>query len=424
MDPTDSTVSEPKELQGGWRWLAGGMAVLLTLAVVGGLVYLRLGVSKRPDETRGVSTVTGIDFKCRLPVIAGASGGFISFPDGAITIDPRVNVNFYKGGYGYTYDAQVGKWVPVPKSALSPDLRYYAYLAQTTGVPGETASMSLHTHEIVSGKDRVVWEGGGSPMGPNFVTWLPGGIYFSTVLGDATGPIGPVFPSIYVADPNKPGTPRRVGPNPPPQPPSPGQSNYSGPDVFTLVGGGAAWATGNRVPTEAPSPDKPPAPGTFGPDRIMRMDLRDGSVSTWYSVSTTELVSLAGLDEQGRPILALFQPTFKKDAAALNGPPAVRMLLLTGAGQTTEITSANPDFHPGTSPSADSHGIWFGSWNSLWLYTQGAGFRQVATIPAGVFPSPSPPPMYQQKGPMPSGAGPAMPSYMQGTLVTPAGSCT
>jgi hypothetical protein len=154
------------------------------------------------------------------------------------------------------------------------------------------------------------------------------------------------------------------------------------------------------------------------------MDLRDGSVSTWYSVSTTELVSLAGLDEQGRPILALLQPTFKNDPAALNGPPAVRMLLLTGAGQTTEITSANPDFHPGTSPSADSHGIWFGSWNSLWLYTQGAGFRQVATIPAGVFPSPSPPPMSLQKGPMPSGAGPAMPSYMQGTPVTPAGSCT
>src|SRR5713101_7867500 len=196
----------------------------------------RLGASKRPDETRGVSTVTGIDFKCRLPVIAGASGGFISFPDGAITVDPKVNVNFYKGQYGFTYDSQVGKWVPVPKSALSPDLRYYAYLAQTTGVPGETASMSLHTHEIVSGKDRVVWEGGGSPMGPNFVTWLPGGIYFSTVLGDATGPIGPVFPAIYVADPNKPGTPRRVGPNPPPQPPSPGQSNVSGPDVFTLVG--------------------------------------------------------------------------------------------------------------------------------------------------------------------------------------------
>jgi hypothetical protein len=284
--------------------------------------------------------------------------------------------------------------------------------------------MSLHTHEIVSGKDRILWEGGGSPMGPNFVTWLPGGIYFSTVLGDSTGPIGPVFPAIYVADPNKPGTPRRVGPNPPPQPPSPGQANYSGPDMFTLVGGGAAWATGNRVSTEAPSPDKPPMPGTFGPDRIIRMDLRDGSVSTWYSVSTTELVSLAGLDEQGRPILALFQPTFKKDAAAINGPPAVRMLLLTGAGQTTEITSANPDFHPGTSPSADSHGIWFGSWNSLWLYTQGAGFRQVATIPAGVFPSPSPPPMYQQKGPMPSGAAPAMPAYMQGTLVTPAGSCT
>src|SRR5713226_10169074 len=425
MDPTDSTVSEPKELQGRWRWLAGGMAVILTLAVVGGLVYLRLGASKRPDETRGVSTVTGIDFKCRLPVIAGASGGFISFPDGAITVDPKVNVNFYKGGYGFTYDAQVGKWVPVPKSALSPDLRYYAYLAQTTGVPGETASMSLHTHEIASGKYRVLWEGGGSPMGPNSVTWLPGGIYFSTVLGDATGPIGPLFPAIYVADPTKPGTPRRVGPNPAPQPPSPGQSNFSGPDVFTLVGGGAAWATGQRLQTGVPSPDKPPAPGTFGPDRILRMDLRDGSVSTWYTVNGTGLVSLMGLDGQGRPILSLFEPKpyFEATPPPTYEPPLAHLLLLTGPSQTAELTSNNPDFHLGSPPMADPHGIWFGSWNSVWLYTQDGGLRQVATIAAGLFPSPTPPPGFPAKPAVPPSGKPGLPAYMQGTLVMPAGSC-
>ena len=416
----DSRPGEPGELRGPWRWLAGGIAVVLTLSVVGGLVYSRLAPSNSSGERGGLVGVSGVDFRCRLPVIAGAAGGFISFPDGAVTIDRSMSLKSYKGGYGYTYDAQVGRWVPVLRSALSPDGRSYAYLAQTTGVPGEMTSMSLRTHDIVSGKDRILWEGSGSPMGPSVMSWLPGGIYFSAVLLPAGSPQGPSYAAVYVADPTHPGTPRRVGPNPAPQPPGPGQSTYSAPDMFSLVGDGAAWGTGNRVPKEAPSMDKPPAPGTYGPDRILRMDLRDGSVSTAYTVTGTDLVSLMGLDAQGRPILALYQPTLK---AGADGPPTARMLLLAGAGQTIEITSGTPDFHLGSQPWADSHGIWFGSWNSIWLYTSGGGLRQVATVPAGLFPSPTPPPGYPAKGAPASDARSGMPSYMLGTLVTPAGSC-
>lgn len=418
----NSSSGEPGELRGPWRWLAGGIAAVLTVSVVGGLLYSRLAANNRGGEKSGLVTVSGVDFTCRLPVLAGAAGGFISFPDGAVTIDRSINLG-YKGGYGYTYDAQVGRWVPVPRSALSPDGRSYAYLAQTTGVPGAMTSMSLHAHEIVSGKDRVLWEGSGSPMGSNSITWLPGGIYFSAVLLPGGSPLGPSYSAVYVTDPNQPGTPRRVGPNPPPQQPTPGQASFAGPDMFTVVGGGAAWGVGNRVPKETPSPDKPPAPGTYGPDRILHMDLRDGSVSTWYNVSGTELVSLMGLDAQGRPILALYQATLKTGPVpGSDGPPRPRLLLLTGAGQTVEITSGATDFKFGGMPSADAHGIWFGGRNSVWLYTPNGGFRQVATIPDGLFPSPSPPPGYPQK-PVASDARSGMPAYMQGTFVTPAGSC-
>jgi hypothetical protein len=262
-------------------------------------------------------------------------------------------------------------------------------------------------------------------MGPNQLTWLPGGIYFSAVLLPAGAQFqkGFSFPAIYVADPNHPGTPRRIGPNPEPQPPSPGQSNYYGPDMFSLVGGGAAWGTGNRVPAEAPAPNKPPVPGTYGPDKVLRMDLGDGSVSTYYTVSGAELVSLVGLDQQGRPVLSLYAPK----PAFENGPPPTsyeppppHLMLLTGPNQSVDL-AAGADFHQGSQPMADSHGIWFGSWNSVWLYTQSTGLRQVATVPTGLFPSPSPPPGFQSK-PIPSGK-PGMPAYMQGTLIMPAGSC-
>lgn len=215
-----------------------------------------------------------------------------------------------------------------------------------------------------------------------------------------------------------------VGPNPPPQPPTPGQPYPSSPDVFGLVGGGAAWATGYRAPKQAPSPNNPPSPGASGPDRVLRMDLRDGSVSTWYKVSEPDLISLVGLDGQGRPILGFVQLDRKAEPQpGVYVPPVARLVLLTGPNQTLEISAGNPDFHFGSMPLADSHGIWFGSWNSVWLYTVTGGLRQVANIPAGLFPSPSPPPGLPPKGGVPYSPPPGVPSYMQGTLMTPAGPC-
>jgi len=180
-------------------------------------------------------------------------------------------------------------------------------------VPGGTTFASLHTHEIASGKDGVLWEAAGSPTGPNVLTWLPGGIYFSAVLVSAAGRNTTPLPALYVSDPNHAGPPRRVGPNPPPPPPTPGQPNYSGLEVFSLVGGGAAWTTSYRVPKQAPSPKNPPSTGAFGPDRVLRMDLRDGSVSTWYKVNEPDLISLMGLDGQGRPILGFVRLSLKAE---------------------------------------------------------------------------------------------------------------
>jgi hypothetical protein len=417
---------ETEEKRRPLRWIAGTVATVVTLAIIAGLVYYRFSGKTPVTNAVGFAAVSGVNFSCRLAVMAGASAGFISFPDGAITIDRQVNFATFKGGYGYSYDSVLKKWVPVPGSALSPDGRSYAYVAQTTGVPGEMMTTSLHVHDVGSGSDRVLWQGQGSPTGPNEVTWLASGIYFSAVVFPADGTQVPAFPALYVADPNHAGAPRRVGPNPAPPPPVPGQPYYSGPDQYNLVGGGAAWGTGQRVPTAPPTADSPPTPGTFGPDRILRMDLRDGSVSTWYTVSGTALVSLMALDAQGRPILSVFQPNFPVKGAppATYEPPPVTLLLLTGPNQTVEITSGNPDFHLGSQPSTDSHGIWLGSWNSIWLYTSGSGLRQVATIPAGVFPSPTPPPGYPGKGSPVSGARSGMPAYMEGTLMMPAGSCT
>src|SRR5579864_5490089 len=426
MEALESMSVETEERNSPLRWIAGAAAVVVTLAIVAGLVYYRShSTSPVKNPAVGSATVTGVTFSCKLPVLGGAAAGFVSFPGGAVTIDPHVNLQSAKGGYGYSYDSQVKRWVPVPATALSPDGRSYAYLAQTSGVPGEMDALSLHTHDIVSGSDRVLWQGQGSPTGPD-VTWLAAGIYFSAVVFPSGGLTAPAYPALYVADSSRAGTPRRVGPNPPPQPPAADQAMYSGPDQFSLVGGGAAWGTGQRVPPTLPASTSAPAPGTFGPDRVLRMDLTDGSVTTWYTVTGNDLVSIVGLDAQGRPILSLFQPTVPVKGApdiVTYEPPPVTLLLLTGPNQTAAISAGNPDFHMGSQPWADSHGIWFGSWNAIWLYTPGSGLRQVATLPDDIFPSPTPPPGYPVKGGPVSGSRVAMPAYMQGTLLMPAGPC-
>jgi hypothetical protein len=383
-----------------------------------------MGAPSPASQAGSSARVSGDDFTCRLPVLAGSGGGFITFPNGTITVDRSVKLDPFKGAFSYTYDARAGVWLPVPATALSPDGRSYAYLVQTSGVPGATTVLSLHTHEIASGRDRILWEATGSPPGPNAVTWISGGIYFSAVLVPTATPNTVPLPAVYVSDPNHAGPPRRVGPNPPPQPPTPGQPYSPGLQVYTFIGGGAAWATGYRIPKQPASPNSPPSPGDYGPDSVLRMDLSNGTVSTWYRVSGPDLISLMGLDGQGRPIVAFTQPNLKAmPQPGVFVPPVARLVLLTGPNQTVEISGGNPDFHPDGQLQGDSHGVWFGSWNSVWLYTGAGGLRQVASIPAGLFPTPTPPPGLPPKGGVASSSLPGIPAYMQGTLIRPAGPC-
>ena len=72
MKQKDSMPTEPAELREPWRWLASLVAGLLTLGVVDGLVYRRLGARPTGGDTVGAVPASGVDFRCRLPVLAGA----------------------------------------------------------------------------------------------------------------------------------------------------------------------------------------------------------------------------------------------------------------------------------------------------------------------------------------------------------------
>jgi len=132
------------------------------------------------------------------------------------------------------------------------------------------------------------------------------------------------------------------------------------------------------------------------------MELKDGSLSTWFTAPDGTNVGIAGTDQQGHPILIINTTPKLVQQPQSSGapvpvpseviyPPPPRVLLLTGANQTVEISSgADATFRP-SSAFGDGHGIWFTSPGSLWLYRHGS-LAKVADVPASLFPLPTPPP--------------------------------
>lgn len=351
------------------QWALGITSGLLAMAMVAGLVHLRAGSGSSSVAATGPSVdarlITPISYRCSLPLVSGSSGGFLTFPDGRFVTDGT-----YNSRSGQTWDAVLGRWLPVSAQWISADGRSYAYAQNTTGAPGQSGTSAIRVVDIASGRDREVWHGEGSS---NLVGWA-GGVYFTRnqagpgTLGSGTGP------QLWSVDPAG-GSARAITPQPPPA--------GAGPPVpyFGQVRGGFGWATAvSQVP---PSPSPGAGSRYLGPDRLLRLDLRDGSVTQQFNQSGTQ-VSIAGFDQAGRPILNL-------TVIGASPPPRPRLVLLTGTDQVTDIGSAEM-VGPPQSVQADAHGLWISSGGFLWLHTDREGTRKVADF-RSFLPSPSPRPI-------------------------------
>jgi len=425
--------SPPAEGRGGGAsrrpWVAGGIAVLLALTVVAGLMLFRRG-SPAHSATSGqlvgsLNMTTQLEFRCMLPVQGYLAEARISLPDGAVLVDHVQQQARGTPQYGSVYAG--GKWVPVPRAWLSADSKSYAYITNTTGVPGQLQTAALYVHDIALGTDRKLWSGAGFTQ---LIGWGPGGVYFmfqpageGKGAGDRT--------EVWVADLATRSAAHRVGPNPP----QPAPASEADSPIFqfgTRIAGSYAWSL--KIGSA-----RPPIPAGGGnvarnPSQVIRMDLNDGSLSTWFTAAEGTSLSIAGTDSQGHPILTVM-PT-KRLVAPPNSPgqvppadviypPSPRVLMLTGPNQTVEIADgSNSEFRP-SSVIGDRHGIWFNSPGSLWLYRQG-GLTKVADIPASLFRQPTPPPGATSRNAAtpPPNFPSSPPGFPTGVLLALAGPCT
>lgn len=384
-------MTDADQTRGRWGWLLGGTAVVLAAAIVAGLVYVRFGHQRPVPAAAPRSPVIGSlemaappDFSCTLPV--GAAGGaqaLISLPGGAVTLDRApTSARGAPTSYGATY--QHRRWLPVPPAWVSPDGRSYAYVTQTTGAPNAPNTTAVFVHDVSRGQEQRLWSGPGHGQ---MAGWGPGGVYFTL---QPPGPDGKGWIDVvdfWVVDPGHPEAAHRMGPNPaPPRPTSEAELPLFGAG-FVKVGGGAAWT----VDVGRPVGEIPPGGGRVAvtPARLVRMDLRDGSLSAWYTAPAGTGLGLSGLDALGHPVLAAVD--IGDPRARPFAPPPPRLLLVNGPDQIVTIADGSEQsLHP-TSVAGDAHGIWIAAPGSLWLYRAGR-LTRLAGVPASLFPAPSPRP--------------------------------
>src|SRR5215469_11722649 len=167
-------------------------------------------------------------------------------------------------------------------------------------------------------------------------------------------PRSTLFPyTTLFRSPSSPQTPARVRPS------RPRSGSWTPPAPAPHTGWVPIRLHQRRTPTKpscrpsSPAPARPamrvsmPAGGgsvVLTPSQVLRMDLKDGSLSAWFTAPDGTNLSIAGTDQQGHPILlistnpkaaALMTPPSSGPAVKVPPemiyPPPPRVLLLTGA---------------------------------------------------------------------------------------------
>ena len=297
-----------------------------------------------------------LGFSCRLPIFRPFSGsanpppvvGFWSLPDGSVSFaaTPGFPQQSFGDSYqpgGFYYDRAFSRWLPAPRSAVSPDGKHYAYMLRGEALVADKDAMQIV--DVATGRVQSypAVPAGSTPERYIVLDYSSEGVYLGLAY---EGPIR----GLWMINPNT-GAIRKVA-----------DLGY-----LQAIGGGAAWL-GSVNPAD---PSHPPGGLVTPADTIDRFDLTTGGRTTWLYKAGMGVYVL-GLDTAGHPIVE-----------AWSGSPAgdIQLLLVTGPG-TSQAIFRGVDSQLGGlgNPIADSHGVWFGSSTGIFLYSPAGGFQKVSEM--------------------------------------------
>jgi hypothetical protein len=239
--------------------------------------------------------------------------------------------------YLHYYDRAYSRWLPVSRDAVSPDGSHYAYADRAIGPQADPrARATLHVVAVNTGAELTFDDGGWSS--PYVVLdYATEGLYLTTTyVGYGLWLMNPATGAITMVS-----NPWDV-------------QGSTGKKVFWV---GAVHAS-----------DPDPSAGV-APDQLDRLNLVDGSRVAWFYRPGSS-VHFVSQDAGGHPIVI---------AGGVSGPQ--EFLLLFGPGVSRSIWTSG-DRMPGLSgPISDSHGVWFGSPDGIFLYSETNGIQKISNQP-------------------------------------------
>lgn len=295
--------------------------------------------------------VTTVAFSCRLPIYQPGStieDSFISFPSGSVAIDPN-------GKNGMYFDRAYSLWLPVPRSAVSPDGGGYAYIEN-----GDPGVFFIHIVGVNSNQSKdTAFRESASASGfgaePEIFDYSADGIYLTEAFEH-------VWPGVWWFD-QRTLLIHKV-------------ADIQTPEVS--AGSGVIWF-GAVNPADA----NPLSTGTSAgilPDEVNRLDAKTGSQAQWLYRPGIGLEVL-GVDTSGHPLIRVLtgiMPSAPK-SDPINHSASELLIALDDKtqrsiykGQLVETLSM---------PVADSHGVWFGSDQGIYLYSGSGGLQKVSDHP-------------------------------------------
>jgi hypothetical protein len=310
-----------------------GAAKLSTLGLA--LMVLLTACGRISASSPSTSSSAGL-LSCNLPVsmyvqngasITGQSG-FISVPSGTFTPDPGANS-------ALTYDRAYKRWLPVLAAQVLPDGTMYAYEVELPD------AYELHVAWVANGADKMIYR---MPYenAYSIVAIEPEGIYLVPILHRSGIPVGLWLLSSTTA------TFTAV--------PGAGTSRWQ------AIVGGAAWG------------------GPVGGDRLDRLDLSTGVVTTWFLHDVAPQTgmgygygpSVVGFDLSGLPLIQFSPPS--------DATPVPEVWLVSAPDHATRLTGLPLPDQGLQAGVTDSNGTWFVGADGLYLYTD-SGFSRAAPLP-------------------------------------------
>lgn len=331
ISPCRVTVAIWAPFERNMRWITIGLLLVLPGCVSAGHTAQTSG-SGTPAGPASMSPSPVALGLCRLPFTDFTATGFMNYPDGTFTPDPSA----VAGAGQQAYDRASSRWVPVSHDLVSADGSQYAYSElipnpASQGIGSRPLGTHVHLVDVATGKDNIVYQ---TPDVLSAVTVKPEGIYLTqpTFIADAPVPF-----YLWLLDPVTGSIHQLLG------------AKSVGPGTL-VIANGTLWIMATDLNDSK------------GPGTLLRVNLSDGSQSTWFE-QTTKFAQFLGLDGLDHPVVI----TSSSD----NGDPG-RTWVISAAATAQPI--ADQEF---TMMVADSRGLWF-TGNGVFLYRPGGPLEKIS----------------------------------------------